>query len=130
MAAVTVTPDQARHRTKHRATPSSEFFLEKIHRALPGQLCCRDVVTRCRVVVGAVLRTRVAVHRVFHTGRFQGCLVGWPAGIDALVRLGVLHQQRCLDPCRFFGTRLTTVERQAAPRSAIFVAGKLATPPP
>jgi len=33
----------------------SQIFVQPIHRALPGQFCCRFIVAGCRVVVEAVI---------------------------------------------------------------------------
>src|SRR5882724_5396096 len=76
----------------------AEVLVQEVHRPLPGERGGSAVVARRGVVVEAVLRAGIAVHRVRDLARLQRGLIGGPARIDPVVVVGVVDQQRGLDP--------------------------------
>src|SRR4051812_44498364 len=74
-----------------------EVLLEEGQRALPGQRGGGLVVARGGVVVEPVLGARVLEHLVLHVVRLERGLVAGGAGVDAVVVLGVVDEQRRLD---------------------------------
>src|SRR5438046_3611411 len=70
-----------------------QVLVEELERPLPGELGGGLVISRCRVVVEAVLRTRILVHRVRDVAGLERSLVSGPAGVDALVVLRVVNEQ-------------------------------------
>ncbi len=78
-----------------------------------ASLACRLLIARRRVVVKAVLGVGIHVHLVAHAGSLQCCLERRPHGVDALVVLRILDEQRRLDVghARRLGRR--AVERHA-----------------
>ena len=87
------TPGIPRRRPPKGGPPTRGGKKDVVPRELGGSL----VVARRGVVVEAVLRARVDVHRVLDLVRLERRLVGRPAGVDALVVLGVVDEQRRLD---------------------------------
>src|SRR5712691_3184955 len=70
-----------------------QVLVEELERPLPGELGGGLVISRCRVVVEAVLRARILVHRVRDVAGLERSLVSGPAGVDALVVLRVVNEQ-------------------------------------
>src|SRR6202000_861262 len=88
-----------------------EVLVEKVDRALPGQLGGGFVVARRGIVVEAVLRAGINVYLVFHVRGFQGFFVVGPGRGDALVFFRVVQHQWRLDLRGVFGRGLRAVER-------------------
>src|SRR5262249_52319150 len=84
-------------RTGHPLLFLAELAVEEGDRPLPRELGRGGVVARGRVVVEAVLRARIDERLVVDVRRLQRLLVGRPRGVDALVVLGEVQQQRRLD---------------------------------
>src|SRR5215467_11319405 len=80
-----------------RPSLPAEVLVQKVDGPLPGERSGRLVVARRGVVVEAVLRARVAIHRVRYAVGFERRLVGGPAGVHALVAVRVLDEKRRLD---------------------------------
>src|SRR5690606_25119256 len=72
---------------------SAEMPLEEIDRPLPCERRRLLVEARRRVVVEAVIRARVEIRLVLDAGVVERSLIRRPAGVDALVGLGVVQQQ-------------------------------------
>src|SRR5262245_11784279 len=75
----------------------NQILLEKRDGAVPGELGRGFVVARGGVVVEAVLGAGVGVDLVLHAGGLHGLLHGRVHGVDALVVLGELDEERGLD---------------------------------
>src|SRR4029077_19399746 len=104
--------------TRSRSIPdaralSGQVCLEEGDGALPRQLGGWLVVARRRVVVEAVLGARVDVHLIRHPGGRQRGLERGPHLVDPLVGLGVVDQERRLDPRSAGGVGRRPVERHA-----------------
>src|SRR5262245_23987658 len=76
---------------------SGELLLEERDRPLPGELRRGLVVAGRRVVVKAVLCARIEIGLVRQAGGLQGGFESRPHGVDPLVVLRVVHQERHLD---------------------------------
>src|SRR5262245_60112018 len=86
-----------------------EVLVEELDRPLPRHGGGGPVVARGRVVVEAVLRPGIAVHRVRHVARLERRLVGGPALVHAIVVVRVVDQERRLDLGNVRGRRLRAV---------------------
>src|SRR5438034_2172929 len=87
-----------------------QVFLEEVHRPLPREFGGGLVVPRRRVVVEPVLRAGVLVHLVLHVVRLQRRFVGRPPGVDTIVILRVMNEQRRFDIGDVRGSGLPAVE--------------------
>ena len=72
----------------------TQVFIEKVERPRPRQFGRSFVITRRRVVVEAVLRTLINVHRIHFVVGLESCFIVRDARVDALIVSGVLQQQR------------------------------------
>src|SRR6266481_8886602 len=90
---------------------AAQMSIKKTDGALPRQLCRRLIVARGGIVVETVLHTRVDECLIINAGSFQRGLIFRPSTGDALVLLGVVQQQRRLDPDRISFWRLLPIKR-------------------
>src|SRR4029077_16067540 len=84
-------------RRKSNQIELAQLLVEVGERPLPRELRRRRVEAGRRVVVEPVLGSGVDVTLVAPLGGFERRFVGRPAGVDALVDVGGLNQERGLD---------------------------------
>src|SRR5206468_5474906 len=91
-----------------------QILVEKINGTLPGKLGSGFIITWCRVVMEAMIRTLVNVRGVGYVIGLERRLVSQPSTGDTRVQRSVVKKQWRLDSGDILSTGLATVERNGS----------------
>jgi hypothetical protein len=88
-------------------------LVEVVDGALPGEFRRFCVITRCRIVMEAVIRSGIHISLVLYAARLEGGLVFGPPAVDVGVLLGKVKQQSGLDLWHVLNRRRGAIKRNS-----------------